>query len=134
MFQKEVADKIVPITSKPAKSMNSLRVLTQTFFDCSLLCTVPPESFTPPPKVDSAVISLKRKSETVISYEDFLKFEKFIRNVFALKRKQLGTVLKNSYNQELIEKSLEACEIDRKLRAETLSLDQVHRLYFEMTK
>ena len=73
MYQKEVAEKVVPRVSK--NSMSSLFALTNTYFECSNLCKVSPGAFHPPPKVDSMVISYKRKKDPAISLDQFSSFE-----------------------------------------------------------
>ena len=123
MFQKEVGNRIL------TKDMNSLGALSNTYFDIKMLCDVPPEAFLPPPKVDSIVLSFERKEEPVIDLKDFLNFESFLRNLFKMKRKQVFKVLKTSHEGSKVEKALDDLNIDRKRRAETFSLTEVHELY-----
>ncbi len=127
MFQKEVGEKI--LNHKKKVNNNSLYTLCSNFFEISELAIVPPESFTPPPKVDSIVLSFKRKKNPVISIEGFKPFERFLRNLFQHKRKQIQKVLKNSYPVENIRPALETSHIDSTLRAEKLTMDQVYDLY-----
>ena len=61
MFQKEVAQRICE--KKGSKSYGILSVLVQAFYDAEYLFTVPPHVFNPPPKVDSGVLILKRKTK-----------------------------------------------------------------------
>lgn len=128
MFQKEVADKVFAFSS--AKNyMGSLMVMSQTYFDCELLCKVPPGAFSPPPKVDSAVLSMKRKEIPLVPLDEFLILEKFVRHLFAQKRKQLGGHLKSSYSVEKISQIFTKLNIPLTIRAEALSLHQVLDLY-----
>lgn len=127
MFQKEVGIKIVP-TNK-SNTMNSLEALCNNFFSTSVLCKVPPGAFTPPPKVDSIVISFNRKENPQISLKEFSSFEKFLRSIFGYKRKQLGTVLKKGYDNLDILSILERLNISPQVRAENLSQDEVIGLY-----
>ena len=60
---------------------------------------------------------------------DFLSFEKFLRVLFSMKRKQVGTILKGHYPTERWEKSVANAQILRTDRAESFNLDQVHILY-----
>ena len=130
MFQKEVGDKILPKTKK--NGSGSLMALCQTYFEVSELCQVPPTSFTPPPKVDSVVLSFKRRETPTISLDQFKSFEKFLRNLFQMRRKQVGKVLKSSYPIEVIGRALEECHLEKTLRAEAFSLDDVQNLYKAM--
>lgn len=65
MFQKEVAERICAVEGN--KIYGILSILTQAFYDAEFLFTVPPAVFSPPPKVDSAVIRLRRKSSEGLS-------------------------------------------------------------------
>lgn len=128
MFQKEVADKVYAFhTTK--NSMNSLMALTQTYFECRLLLKVSPGAFTPPPKVDSAVLSMKRIENPIISLEEFHRYEKFLRLLFSHRRKQLGGVLRSSFPESKIKSIFEHLNISISIRAEALTLTEVHELY-----
>jgi 16S rRNA (adenine1518-N6/adenine1519-N6)-dimethyltransferase len=128
MFQKEVADKVFPFaTSK--NFMNSLLVLSQTYFECELLAKVPPGAFAPPPRVESAVLSMIRRETPLVPLNEFRKLEKFLRLVFGNKRKQLGGILKSAYSSEKIEKIFTGENILLTIRAEALALEQVITLY-----
>ncbi len=132
MFQREVADKVFAIDTRKGKAMNSLMALSQTYFETSLLCKVPPGAFSPPPKVDSAVLSFMRKENPVIALEDFLAFEKFLRHLFQFKRKQMGKILKGSFTQEAIQVACEKNGLAPSLRAEALDLNQIQNLYLSL--
>jgi len=133
MFQKEVADKVFPF-STTKNFMGSLHALTMAYFDCELLLKVPPGAFNPPPKVDSAVLTMTRKENPLVPLSEFNQYEKFLRTLFAQKRKQLGGLLKSSFDQTLIETSFSELSIPLTIRAEALTLDQVIALYRKLTK
>jgi len=61
MFQKEVAQRIC--SKEGSKVYGILSVLTQAFYNAEYLFTVPPNVFNPPPKVDSGVLRLTRKTD-----------------------------------------------------------------------
>tara|TARA_R110000868_G_scaffold117600_8_gene312309 strand:- start:21061 stop:21846 length:786 start_codon:yes stop_codon:yes gene_type:complete len=126
MFQKEVADKVF---SEARNGLGSLMALTCAYFEVKPLCKVPPGAFAPPPKVDSAVISLKRRANPLIPFDQMKHYETFLRLFFSQKRKQLGSVLKTRYSSEQIESSLEKIGHNRTIRAEALTLDDVIKLY-----
>ena len=133
MFQKEVADKVFPF-STTKNFMGSLHALTQTYFDCALLTKVPPGAFIPPPKVDSAVLTMVRKETPLVPLAEFHTLEKFLRLLFSQKRKQLGGLLKSSFAIESIHQSFEALAIPLTIRAEALTLEQVIALYRTLKK
>lgn len=125
MYQKEVADKILP---RDKNEMNSLHCLCASFFELSNVCFVPPGAFIPPPKVDSQVLHFKRKEDQKLLGE-IKKLEGFLRVVFGQRRKQLGGILKKTYGEQITQKVLEAGGIDVTVRAETLSYPQVMSMY-----
>lgn len=128
MFQKEVADKVNPFATKK-NYMGSLLGLSQNYFETGLLCQVPPGAFTPPPKVDSAVITFKRIENPIIPLEEFSRFEKFLRATFQFKRKQLGKVLSTYTTKEKLKVALDELGIPITIRAEALQLDDLQKLY-----
>ena len=125
MFQKEVGDKTYDAGHK--NQMSSLYSLCNTYFETRKLCKVPSGSFSPPPKVESIVISFKRIDSPIVSLDQFLKFESFLRKAFANRRKQLGKVLSGHYPN--IIKTLEELEISPKIRAEALTLKEVQDIF-----
>jgi 16S rRNA (adenine1518-N6/adenine1519-N6)-dimethyltransferase len=133
MFQKEVADKVFPFATTK-NFMGSLLALTQTYFDCSLLLKVPPGAFTPPPKVDSAVLTMTRRETPLVPLEEFKTLEKFLRLMFSQKRKQLGGVLKSAYPLPLLQETFGALNISLTIRSEALTLEQVLDLYRKLKK
>ena len=101
----------------------------QTFFSIEKLCPVPPGAFLPPPKVNSTVLSFVRKKAPAFSLSDIPKLEAFFQKLFLQKRKQLGKVLKISFDANKVEKILQEQNIDPQRRSETLTLDEVHELF-----
>lgn len=92
MFQKEVARRICE--KEGSKTYGILSVLTQAFYDVEYLFSVPPSVFSPPPKVDSGVIRLKRKKDfSIPCSEDF--FFKVVKTAFQQRRKTLRNSLKS---------------------------------------
>jgi 16S rRNA (adenine1518-N6/adenine1519-N6)-dimethyltransferase len=126
MFQKEVAEKILPPQGQK-NSMSSLNFLGENYFEISKLKKVLPGAFNPPPKVDSLVISGVRKDNPTIEIDKFKSLETFLRLVFSQKRKQLSGLLKKTYPN--IQQILQELEIDPKVRAEALDHSQILRLF-----
>ncbi len=86
MFQKEVA---MRIAEKPGtKTYGITSVLLQAFYDIEYLFTVNENVFTPPPKVKSAVIRLRRNKRTKLSCDEEL-FTKVVKTTFNQRRKQI---------------------------------------------
>lgn len=129
MFQKEVGEKTVNIPQKKS----SLNCLSQNFFESSILSRVPPGAFSPQPRVDSIVISYKRKDSPEIPLREFSSFEGFLRELFKFKRKQMLSILKKTYPDLKWEPILEKYSIDIKTRAEALSHEAIQNLYKEFS-
>lgn len=91
MLQKEVAERIV---SPPGnKKYGILSVLLQVYYDMEYLFTVEPDVFTPPPKVRSGVIRLKRNSVSRLNCDEKL-FKRIVKQGFQNRRKTLRNALK----------------------------------------
>lgn len=91
MFQKEVAERICE--GPGSKKYGILSVLAQLFYTTEYLFSVPPGVFQPPPKVDSAVIQLKRKEDFSLDCDEKLLF-KIVKMSFQQRRKTLRNSLK----------------------------------------
>jgi len=89
MFQKEVAQRIV---AKPGESAyGRLAVLAQARCEAKLAFTVPARAFTPPPKIDSAVVTLTDRAD---SYPHLDALEQVTAAAFGQRRKMLRSALR----------------------------------------
>ncbi|MCB9165844.1 MAG: ribosomal RNA small subunit methyltransferase A [Flavobacteriales bacterium] len=91
MFQKEVADRLRAAPGSRTYGITS--VLTQAYYDVEQLMIVEPGSFTPPPKVRSAVVRLQR-NDTVRLNCDETRFFALVKQAFNQRRKTLHNALK----------------------------------------
>ena len=96
MFQKEVAQRICE--KEGSKAYGILSVLAQAFYDAEYLFTVPPDVFNPPPKVDSGVLRLTRKT----NYQDLGCDPKMLRTVVKMAFQQRRKTLRNSLKSCLL--------------------------------
>jgi len=92
MIQKEVADRIK--ASHGNKTYGILSVFLQAFYEINYLFTVGPNVFNPPPKVNSAVIHLKRNSRKELGCNETLFF-RIVKLGFNQRRKTLRNSLKS---------------------------------------
>jgi 16S rRNA (adenine1518-N6/adenine1519-N6)-dimethyltransferase len=92
MIQKEVAERIN--ASHGNKTYGILSVFLQAFYDIDYLFTVGPKVFDPPPKVNSAVIHLKRNNRKELGCNEELFF-KVVKLGFNQRRKTLRNSLKS---------------------------------------
>lgn len=98
MVQKEVGQRIVSLPG--SRSYGSLSVWVQSFLQPKMLFKVPPTVFRPRPKVDSTVLSLMPLAdEKKIFSSDSLS--RTLKILFQNRRKQMGTILKTYWNNEV---------------------------------
>ncbi len=92
MFQKEVAERICE--KKGSKAYGILSVLVQAFYDAEYLFTVDENVFSPPPKVKSGVLRLRRKGDFALPCNEKLFFN-IVKTAFGQRRKTLRNSLKS---------------------------------------
>jgi 16S rRNA (adenine1518-N6/adenine1519-N6)-dimethyltransferase len=116
MFQREVAERIV--AAPGSDSYGRLAVMTGWLAEAKLLFDIPPQAFTPPPKVTSSVVHIvpRPKAQAV----PFAVMEKVVATAFNQRRKMLRSTLKPL--EVDVAALLAACNIDPERRAETLSI------------
>jgi len=90
MFQLEVAERIC--SNYGTKKYGILSVLIQAFFEVKMMKKIKPNSFLPIPKVDSAVIKISKKTDTINC--DEILFKKIVKQSFGQRRKTLRNSLK----------------------------------------
>lgn len=119
MFQKEVAERIV---AKPGSDhYGRLALLAQWRAEPKIVMVLPPEAFTPAPKVHSAVVHLKRLEEPRFPC-DFAVLQRVTAMAFNQRRKMLRSSLKGLGAG--LEEMLAAAEILPTARAEEIGLEQ----------
>jgi 16S rRNA (adenine1518-N6/adenine1519-N6)-dimethyltransferase len=98
MLQKEVVERMVaaPGTSE----FGRLSVMLQYRFEMELLFLVPPEAFTPAPKVESAVVRMLPRPVLALSPEDEENFARVVATAFSQRRKMLRNTLRDLFSAE----------------------------------
>ena len=91
MIQKEVAERIAEAPG--SKTYGILSVLLQAWYDIEYLFSVGSGCFAPPPKVESAVIRLKRNGRSSLGCDEAL-FKTIVKTAFGQRRKMLRNPLK----------------------------------------
>ena len=123
LVQREVAARLV--AAPGSRDYGFLSVRTQVLAEPSILFSVPPSAFQPPPKVDSAVVRLDPHAKAaelgIADIEDFLEF---LSRSFRQKRKTLRNNLAPYYEGVNPDDFPEVA-----LRAEQTSLETLARLY-----
>ena len=123
MFQKEVAQRVA--AKEGSKIYGVTSVLVQAFFKVEYLFEVSESSFTPPPKVKSAVIRLLPLGKNV-EMKDEGSFFRLVKSAFNQRRKMLRNAVKGLFDPEILKD-----EIFNK-RAEQLSVKEFGELSFKM--
>ncbi|MDO5639715.1 MAG: 16S rRNA (adenine(1518)-N(6)/adenine(1519)-N(6))-dimethyltransferase RsmA [Neisseria sp.] len=93
MLQKEVVERMV--AAPKTNDYGRLGVMLQYFFDMEMLIEVPPESFDPAPKVDSAVVRMIPVKHRIGEAADFDHFAKLVKAAFHQRRKTIRNNLKD---------------------------------------
>ncbi|MDA0873128.1 MAG: 16S rRNA (adenine(1518)-N(6)/adenine(1519)-N(6))-dimethyltransferase RsmA [Proteobacteria bacterium] len=128
MLQKEVAERI---SSPPGnKIYGRLSIIIQYFYDVEKLFDIAPNSFNPPPKINSSIVELIPKKEFKEKILNFVNFEKITKLAFGQKRK----TIKNNFREVLSEADFEILNINPQNRPETLGVDDFVRIENYMDK
>lgn len=126
LVQKEVAERIVAADNKES----ILSVSVKAFGVPRMIAKVPRGAFTPPPTVDSAILSVENisgknfKGKNSGEDIDIKKFFKIVRAGFAHKRKYVKRNLEDALAKTEIDKIWTKNKLDEKLRAEDVILEE----------
>lgn len=116
MVQKEVAQRL---TGKiGTKDYSRVTVMTRLFFDIKICFSISPNVFIPRPKVQSAFISIEKRSDFNKNDVNIKKFSQVVRMAFNQRRK----MLRNSLSTLNID--LDVCKVDFKRRPEQLTVSE----------
>ena len=125
MIQKEVAERIA---EKPGtKTYGILSVLLQAWYDIDYVMTVGSGAFAPPPKVQSAVIRLRRNSRESLGCDERL-FRTVVKTAFNQRRKTLRNALK-----PIIPEGTDTSDPVFDLRAERLGVEDFVKLTLRLS-
>ena len=118
MIQKEVADRIVALEG--SKAYGRLSIFIQIFFEVEILFEIPPECFSPKPKVVSSFIKLVPRKEISYDIKDYESFSKFVKKIFNSRRKKIVNNINvpKKFSNPLLQE-----------RAEDLSINKIVMLY-----
>lgn len=122
MLQKEVVDRMA--AEPGSKTYGRLSVMLQAVCRVTPLFDVPPGAFTPPPKVDSAVVRLVPRPTGEAGVKDAAHFARTVAAAFSQRRKTLRNALSNVCGADAII----TAGIDPGARAEAVAVDAYVRL------
>lgn len=126
LVQKEVAERIVARDEKES----ILSISVKAFGTPKIVTTVPRGAFTPPPKVDSAILLIEHISDDKFKEKniDSKYFFEVVRAGFAHKRKFAMRNLEAIIDSESLKTKWEQLSLDPKVRAEDISVEQWFRI------
>ncbi len=124
MFQKEVADRLTAVPG--TKDYGVLSIYAQLYTKPSFLFKVSPHAFTPPPKVDSAVVRLDVLKKPSVKAIDEGLMLKVVKSAFGQRRKTLSNALSSGLGlpKDDVNTALKRAGVDGSRRGETLTLEE----------
>ena len=122
MVQKEVGERVCSTSNDRENSAITIGI--SYYAKASIIIDVPKENFFPSPEVDSCVIKLQVLDKPSVEVEDKEKFFKIVKLAFSQRRKTiLNSLSSGAYSKEQVLSVLTKLNLDTKLRAEDLSID-----------
>ncbi len=121
LVQKEVAERLY--AQSGSRAFGALSVRVQYLAECELICDVPAKAFSPPPKVDSAVVRLLPRIVEPPAH-DPKRLATLVKLGFSSKRKMLRNNLKSVIESDRLTHLLEQLEVNPQARAEDLSVQE----------
>jgi 16S rRNA (adenine1518-N6/adenine1519-N6)-dimethyltransferase len=90
MFQKEFAERLT------SNKLNNLNCLIKCFYEIRKEFNISKNSFIPSPKIESSVLTFKKKDQSLLEINDINLFSIFKSMIFINKRKKISTILKKN--------------------------------------
>ncbi len=129
MLQEEVADRL--ICSPGTKNYSPLTIIFQNYFEIKKELHLQPGSFQPPPKVNSTLLSFKKRKLPLYSLENEEEFLNFLRICFKQRRKTLwNNLLAGSFQIEKIKQAYQKLKLKKNIRAEQMEISQLVELHY----
>jgi len=134
LLQREVAARVC--APPGSKDYAPLSIFFNIFFETNLVRVFPPHVFSPPPQVQSALITLRPRPQPLYRIQDWPRFQDFLRGCFRHRRKLLVNNLRRlGYEEKKINEALTAAQLSPAVRpeqvAEAAFIDLFHYLQGE---
>jgi 16S rRNA (adenine1518-N6/adenine1519-N6)-dimethyltransferase len=123
-IQREVAERIA--ATPGGKEYGVLSIMVQYAGIPSLCFIIPKDAFTPPPKVDSAVIHIRMREKPPVQVHNEAFFFSLVKTAFSQRRKMLSNSLRGISPD--LKKWFARAKIDPCRRPETLSIEEFAKL------
>ncbi len=120
--QWEVAQRLTAAAG--AMDYGVLTLLVQLRYEPQGWFKIPRPCFFPEPEVDSAVITLRRRTQPLLSPAEAITFERIVRLSFSQRRKMMMKLLKTEWPTEQLVHEFQTVELSEQARAEQVSLQQ----------
>ena len=128
LLQKVVAERIC--ATPGTKKIAPLSLLLQNDFETGIRFRVARGSFSPPPQVDSAFVSLIKRKSPLFSTATEARFQNFLQVCFQQRRKKLANNLKSlGLSPDRLAQAYSSTEVNPDVRSEQLSLQQFVDFY-----
>ncbi|TMB47404.1 MAG: ribosomal RNA small subunit methyltransferase A [Chloroflexi bacterium] len=126
VVQKEVAERWTAISGASLAT-----VAVQVYAEARMVFTIPGDSFMPPPRVDSALVTLDVRERPAVDVDNMDAFFRLVEAVFQFRRKQLGGALGRIEGVSSTDagKRLSGLGIDPERRPQTLTLPEWETVY-----
>ncbi|BBB31769.1 16S rRNA (adenine1518-N6/adenine1519-N6)-dimethyltransferase [Thermotomaculum hydrothermale] len=124
MYQKEVADKI-------SKEVSLLSCAVYPYYNVKEVLKLKPGAFSPPPKVDSAVLFFERK-ENILDF-NFKKYLNFLKVAFQNRRKVLFKKLMGMMERDRLKVIYLKMNLREDIRIDGMSIEEIFKLYLEVS-
>lgn len=131
LLQKEVAERVA--AGPGTKSYAPLGILIQNEFEAKIAFLVAPGSFSPPPRVRSALLTLRRRTAPLLPGAAEEPFRAFLRSAFAERRKTLINSLARRHGAGPLAAAFNDLGLRRDVRAEALPADVLFALFKALT-
>ena len=122
LVQQEVAKRLCATPGN--KAYGRLSIMVGLYCEVDIILNVPPEAFSPAPKIQSSFIRLRPHDKPKYHIDNLELFSKLIKQAFNQRRKKISNALKGLVD----EKILNMANIDINFRAEDISIEQYVRL------
>ncbi len=121
-LQMEVVQRLV--AEVDSDDYGLLTLLVQVNYEPGAFFKIPSGSFFPPPDVDSACVTLKRRDPTLLTVELQPVFAKIVKRSFSQRRKMMMKLLRQDWPTDRVAGAFTVARISESARAEAVSLDQ----------
>ncbi len=132
MVQREVAERLA--AAPGGSEYGLLSATAQLYARVETMFRLAPDAFSPPPKVESAVVRLRIAPKLENLRVTEMEFIRFLKLSFGQKRKTLWNNLKSQYKPTVLRAAMEKAGVKPTVRAEALSLEKSAALFRGLTK